>query len=149
MGPMMQIRILATHLPGSTCPGYRGIHVGVQRKRRPTEIMGLTSAGADAAMWTLNDCKALPGADGIDITGPYIEGRPGGRFIYLSWNTVDGDELTMFRRAKLWLDGAGEETLKQGVVKGVLTARLALTDAKGMPLCAAVRPPLISWTAGF
>ncbi|NEE59503.1 monooxygenase, partial [Streptomyces sp. SID8455] len=28
-----------------------------------------------------------------------------------------------------------------------LTGRLGLTDAKGQPLCARVRPPLISWSA--
>jgi hypothetical protein len=30
---------------------------------------------------------------------------------------------------------------------GLLVGRLGLTDAKGNPLCARVRPPQISWTA--
>ncbi len=29
-----------------------------------------------------------------------------------------------------------------------VTGTLALTDAGGGPLCAAVRPPVISWSAG-
>jgi hypothetical protein len=30
---------------------------------------------------------------------------------------------------------------------GPLVGRLGLTDRKGHPLCAAVRPPLIEWSA--
>lgn len=45
------------------------------------------------------EATAAPIADGIDIKGPYIQGRPGARFIYLSWGTVDHDgTFTMFRR---------------------------------------------------
>ena len=33
------------------------------------------------------------------------------------------------------------------VVSGRLVARLGLTDAKGHPVCAHVRPPLIDWSA--
>jgi hypothetical protein len=29
----------------------------------------------------------------------------------------------------------------------MLVGRLGLTDAKGNPLCAAVRPPVIEWSA--
>jgi hypothetical protein len=31
---------------------------------------------------------------------------------------------------------------------GLLIGRLGLTDPKGNPTCAAVRPPLIAWTSG-
>jgi Family of unknown function (DUF5990) len=83
-----------------------------------------------------------------DVTGPYIQGRPGGRFIYLSWVTVDdSDSATMFRRAKLWLDsGVPSEILISAARRGRLLGRLRLTDAKGNPLCAAVRPPSIEWS---
>jgi hypothetical protein len=30
---------------------------------------------------------------------------------------------------------------------GLLVGRLGLTDRKGNPLCAAVRPPVIEWSA--
>jgi hypothetical protein len=81
---------------------------------------------------------------GDDVTGPYVEGRPGGRFVYLSW-TQDG---TMFRRAKLMLDGVPAEVLAAADRDGTLVARLGLTDARGGPLCAAVRPPVVRWSAG-
>ena len=150
----MRIRIEASDLPGSACHpsgaqpgGYRNIHVAVQRRAKPKELLGLTSGAATSATWTL-DCEAVTRPDGAaDLKGPYIQGPPGGRFIYLSWGEVSDDgEFTMFRRAKLWLDAVPPGVLDAAMNSGILTGRLGLTDAKGNPLCAAIRPPLIEWS---
>jgi uncharacterized protein DUF5990 len=88
----------------------------------------------------------LPG--GVDLKGPYIQGPPGERFIYLSWGTVDGaDRFSLFRRAKLCLDAVPPPVIESAADLGLLVGRLGLTDHKGNPLCAAVRPPLIEWRA--
>jgi hypothetical protein len=111
-------------------------------------LLGLLRADADAASWTF-DCTTIATADGVDVKGPYVQGPAGGRFIYLSWVTVDaGAEPTLFRRAKLWLDGVPPGVLDAAVEGGLLVGRLGLTDSKGNPSCAAVRPPLIEWRAG-
>ncbi|TQF06963.1 monooxygenase [Kitasatospora acidiphila] len=149
----MQIRIDAFDLPGRTCgaspdfPGYTNIHVAVQRKDRRDELLDPQPGDGATAAWTL-DCTATPGPQGIDLKGPYIQGRPGGRFIYLSWGTVDeAGTFTLFRRAKLMLDAIDSATVDAATRSGLLLGRLRLTDAKGHPLCAAVRPPLIEWSA--
>jgi hypothetical protein len=149
----IQIRIEGSDLPGRDCgpspdfPGYHNIHVAVQRRDRRDELLCLTPADASAAVWTFQ-ATAVPVTGGTDLRGPYIQGRPGGRFIYLSWGTVDdAGTFTMFRRAKLWLDAVDPDTLQAARKYGRLIARLKLTDAKGHPLCAAVRPPAISWSA--
>jgi hypothetical protein len=151
----MRIRIEAVDLPGGSCgpspdrpDGYHNVHVGVQRRNKRDELLGLVRGDAPAATWVL-DCDAVPSPDGsADLRGPYIQGSPGGRFIYLSWGTVDdAGGFTLFRRAKLWLDAVPPGVLAQAGDQGVLVARLGLTDAKGNPLCAAVRPPLIEWSA--
>ena len=54
----------------------------------------------------------------------------------------------MFRRAKLMFDGVPPDVLRRSVENGMLIGRLGLTDEKGHPRCAAVRPPLIDWTPG-
>jgi hypothetical protein len=41
-----------------------------------------------------------------------------------------------------------ESVLAKAAKSGVLVGRLALTDVKGQPLCAAVRPPMIEWSVG-
>jgi Family of unknown function (DUF5990) len=68
--------------------------------------------------------------------------------IYLSWGTVDDARVfTLFRRAKLWLDAIPAQVLRDAIDRGVLVGRVGLTDRKGNPLCAAVRPPTIEWSA--
>jgi hypothetical protein len=145
------IRIEGVDLPGSSCgpspdrpEGYHNIHVAVQRRAKRDELLGMTPASAESATWEL-PCEVREGGD---VRGPYIQGPPGGRFIYLSWGTVDGPgEFRLFRRAKLWLDGVPADVLAAAADKGVLVGRLGLTDAKGNPTCAAVRPPGIEWRA--
>jgi hypothetical protein len=94
------------------------------------------------------DCHADRSPAGVDLRGPYIQGPPGGRFIYLSWGTVDeAESFTLFRRAKLWLDAVPSAVIDSALDLGLLVGRIGLTDRKGNPLCAAVRPPLIVWSA--
>jgi len=53
----------------------------------------------------------------------------------------------MVRRAKLGLDAIDPATLDAARRYGTLIASLKLTDTKGHPLAAAVRPPHIRWSA--
>jgi hypothetical protein len=153
------IRIEGIDLPGRSCGpspdapgGYRNIHVGVQRRGKRDELLGLTPADAARATWSLEgQLGAAAGPDGraADVKGPYIQGPPSGRFIYLNWVTVDdAGQASLFRRAKLWLDGVPPEVLDEAARTGLLVGRLGLTDAKGNPACAAIRPPTIEWSAG-
>ncbi|MFH9608940.1 DUF5990 family protein [Streptomyces sp. NPDC017448] len=149
----MQIHIEASDLPGRDCgpdgdfPGYENVHVGVQRKDRPGELLGPRPGDAPRASWVL-DCTAVPAADGVEVSGPYVQNRLGGRFVYLSWGTVDeGGVFTMFRRAKLMFADIEPGVLESAVRTGHLTGRLGLTDAGGRPLCGRVRPPRIVWSA--
>ena len=110
-------------------------------------VLGLVAGDAPSATWDL-DCKAVPGQDGADLSGPYIQGPPGGRFIYLSWVTVDeAGSSTLFRRAKLWLDAVPPAVIDMAQRSGLIVGRLGLTDAKGNPRCASVRPPVVQWSA--
>ncbi|RBQ16619.1 monooxygenase [Spongiactinospora rosea] len=149
----MLIRIEASDLPGRDCPeapgfpGYRNVHVGVQRRARPGELLGPHRGDAPAAAWEL-EVTATAREGGWDLRGPYVQGPPGGRFVYLSWGAVDKDGVfSMFRRAKVLFDAVPAEVLEAAVRSGQLVARLGLTDGAGHPLCAAVRPPLVQWSA--
>ena len=146
----MQIRIVGTDLPGRECPpghnfpGYANVHVGMQSRRRPPSLLDVQPGDADEVSWTI-DCTV----SGDDIRGPYIQGPPGDRFIYLNWGSVGADGGTdMFRRAKLMLADVPHDVWAEAIESGVLIGRLRLTDGKGQPLCAAVRPPVIEWSVG-
>jgi hypothetical protein len=54
----------------------------------------------------------------------------------------------MFRRAKVWLDVVPADVLSRARRTGTLVGTLGLTDQKGNPTCASVRPPMVEWTAG-
>ena len=149
----MQIRIEGSALPGRTwvagpdSPCAENVHVAVQRKDRPQELLDLQPGDAASASWTL-ECTTNQTPTGIEVNGPYVQNRLGGRFIYLSWVDVGkAGTCRMFRRAKLMFDDIDQATLAAAVQSGRLTGRLRLTDAKGHPLCARVRPPVIQWSA--
>jgi len=150
----VQIRIEASDLPGRSCgpspdsPGGRhNIHVGVQRRNQREELLGLVPGDAPAATWTL-DCDVVSSPAGLDLKGSYIQGPRGGRFIYLPWGTLDdAGSFALFRRAKLWLDAIPAAVLDHAADLGVLVGQFGLIDRTGNPLCAAVRPPAIEWSA--
>jgi len=140
-------------IEGSDLPGRRGgpeadalrlgnVHVGVQRK---AEVVERVPADAASARWEIEVTSRE--VDGLlDVGGPWVHGRPGARFLYLSWGAVDGERFAMFRRAKLMFGDVPTELLRAGHEGGgVLVGRLGLTDGDGGPRCARVRPPDISW----
>jgi len=143
----MQIEIVGRNLPGRSCgPRYNNIYVGIQRRR---EVLDLVPGDANSARWNF-DCETTERADGVDFRGPYIQGKPGERFIYLSWGTVsETGKFEMFRRAKLQLNAVDADTLRRAVLENArLVVAVNLTDNKGNPACAVLNPPQIAWSAG-
>jgi hypothetical protein len=146
-------------IEGHDLPGRRGgpeaealrlhdVQVGVQRTvaGRQPEVVGRVPATAESAVWEL-EVAGREVDDLLDVGGPWVHGRPGARFLYLSWGSVDGGAFTMFRRAKLMFGDVPTELLRAAYEgSGVLVGELGLTDAEGGPRCARVRPPDIVWT---
>ena len=145
----MRIRIEGHDLPGRRVGAaadelrLREVHVGVQRK---AEVVSRVPASADGAVWDLEvGGREVDGL--LDVGGPFVHGRPGARFLYLSWGSVDGARFAMFRRAKLMFGDIPAELLREAYEGGgVLVGSLGLTDECGEPKCARVRPPDIVWT---
>lgn len=124
----------AFHDAGFTGRRWRNVHVGVQRG---PDVVGRVPADAGEAIWDLV-LTLDPGRDGaLEIGGPFVHGRPGDRFLYLSWGDLAEDgSWNMFRRLKLWPGDAGAEALERATRPGHrLELRLGLTDEHGTPLC--------------
>ncbi|MGQ0519683.1 MAG: DUF5990 family protein [Actinomycetota bacterium] len=140
----IDIRIVGVSLPGRRFsdggPGgcvYDDVRIGVQRGRDVDQL-----APGDAASVVLN--LDLRPVEEREARGPYVHGRRGERFLYLVW--VAGDDRIMFRRAKLMLNDIPESAWEEAQAPGrILEGTLALTDARGGPLCARVRPGVVSW----
>ena len=74
-----------------------------------------------------------------DFRGPAVQGRRGERFVYLTWGELRDGSFTMFRGAKLMLADVPDPE------SATVTARIALTDSHGMPLCARLCAPALEW----
>ena len=138
------VRIVGRRLPGSSWSGRHGIHVGVQRG---SEVVGLVTGDAADAVFDI-DLEVVADNDGVpDFRGPYVHGRRGERFLYLSWGEVDDDgAFAMFRRLKLHLAPLVEQSTAESVFAAKkIQAVLELTDTRGRPLAASVRPPWVTW----
>ena len=133
------------HWPGPDFPGAGNVHVAVQRKDQPDELLAVQPGDADAVSWEL-ECEPFTDADGVlTLRGSCIQNRLGGRFVYLSWGEVGTDgRFTMFRRAKLLLSGVEPAVMAAAAETGTLLARVRMTDAKGNPVCS--RTDLV-WSA--
>lgn len=136
-------------MPGLTCAPagageqYANVHVGVQRLR---EVVDLQPGDAPTAVWSFEVTTKNAGDD-IDFGGPFVHGKRGDRFLYLSWVAVQGGGFRMFRRAKLCFADAGPEVLASAVETGLLRCRVRMTDGRGDPRCARVRPPDAMWSS--
>jgi hypothetical protein len=124
-------------LPGRRCGAYEDVHVGLQVGRSPA---GLVPADAPVAEWT-TDVRVVPTDAGPDFSGPAVQGRRGDRFVYLTWGTMAGGSFEMFRRAKLML---GDLPAASGERVEVV-ADVHLTDDHGMPRCARLRAPALTF----
>jgi hypothetical protein len=144
----VRIRIEGNELPGrhggaeADALRRNNVQVGVQRR---AEVVDRFPADAESATWEFDvDSREIDGL--LDVGGPYVHGRPGARFLYLSWGAVDGTEFAMFRRIKLMFGDVPTEVLRAAHNgDGVLVGRLGLTDSKGGPRAARVRPPDVMW----
>ena len=145
----MRIRIEGSDLPGARVGAEADalrlgeVHVGVQRDKETVDRVPVSAASAS---WAFEVRSRL--VDGmLDVGGPFVHGRPGARFLYLTWESREQGVFAMFRRAKLLfgdIPGALLRSAHDG--DGVLVGRLGLTGADGTPVCARVRPPAITWS---
>jgi len=141
-GQPLTIRIVGSNLPGSTFGSCAGVRVGLQVGN---EHVGLVDGGASGATWEADVTVVTDAKGDLAIRGPAIHGPRGERFLYLAW--VAGRDGAMFRRAKLQLDAVPAKLLNEALRGGrALVAELSLSDARGAPVCASVRPPAIRWS---
>lgn len=126
----MRIVIESSDLPGSTCEDRTGIEVGIQLGQ---QVHDLVPGGSTTARWVAEVQTTASG----DFRGPAVHGKKGERFLYLVW-LADPDRQR-FGRVKLMLDEV-DPTAE------TVTATVSLTDERGRPRCARLKPPAIRWS---
>ena len=114
------IEIVCTELPGT---GHNALHLGIQRDE---EIIEAATADSKRIVFRPT-LRARRNADGsVNFLGPFAQGPKTERFIYLNWASTAAVEK-------------GAERDKP------IRVELALTNAKGNPVMASVRPDVAKW----
>ena len=138
----MLLQIRGHHLPGRTWRAhdeqYDNVHVGIQVGKEPRELV---RGDADTSSWTI-PIEVVAREGELDYRGAAVQGRPGSRFVYLTWGDVGEDgSFTMFRRAKLMLADLAPLIIDD---RGqTIVATVDLTDDCGGPRCARLRAPAL------
>lgn len=117
------------HLDTGPCDN---VHVGIQVRKEPADLV---PGDSRSAVWR-TEIEVVDRDGESDFRGPAVHGSRGARFVYLTWGDVGRDgSFTMFRRAKLMLDDLprADEVI----------ASVDLTDERGGPRCARLRPPAL------
>lgn len=143
----VRVRIDAHDLPGSACGPYSDVFVGLVEEPGVHPSRMVSGAAREASWEIAIDVRNDGGA--LAFRGKAVHGRAPERFLYLVWIGREGRApAAMFRRAKLRLDVVPLDVLALACESGVLVGRVGLTDARGMPLCASVKPPVVAWSSG-
>jgi hypothetical protein len=138
----LNVKIIGERLPGRVWGDHENVHLGVQRG---DDIVQLQPAEGPSVKFTFGIVLREVEGGGLDFRSPFVHGKPGEPFFYLSWADVEGDEPKMFSRVKLMLDA-----LPKGVVTmktSTLEAYLPLTRPDGKLVVASVRPPDVNWSS--
>ncbi len=165
----MTVVIEGSELPGLTCQPepdgtvHRNIHVALATTAKgiadgqpwltvplkPGLAAEPFAGDAKQARWQVTVTVRGSAADGYDFTGPSVGGDRTDRHLGLVWGDVPGDgTLQLFRGAKLRLVDVPPGLITDAMRPGHrLVARVRLTDDRGNPVCARLRPSHLAWFA--
>jgi hypothetical protein len=143
MREAVNFRIVGRKLPGIKFGPSQGayverkpVYLGIQKKK---EVVNLVAGNARRAIFDF-PVDVIFENHSVDYRGPFVHGKKGDRFLYLSWGELEDEKFTMFRRAKLHLSGINRSELKQsiGEPKHFVEVIVDLTDQKGGPVCGSI-----------
>jgi Family of unknown function (DUF5990) len=121
-----------------------GVDFGLQKGRGSDyETVDRQRSGSkDLRFECMVTVSAARGGSGLHLSGPYVQGPSGGKFLYLDIGTYAGQKDSCWsRRLKIPLSGIPSDVL--GTAKGplpVLEARVPGTGRDKGPSCGTVKP---------
>ena len=138
------VEIICTNLPGEEWGGHSPLHLGIQQD---DQIIETASAGSKRVVFR-PVLRARSNIDGsANFLGAFAHGPRTERFIYLVWAIVQGKlPVRMVGRIKLHLNHIKWASVTKAAGKRQpIRVTLALTDTKGKPVMASVRPDAAKW----
>ena len=140
--PTIPLRIIVRRPP-------EGVHFVMQRGATAEhDLVPPTAISGDSITFDLTLRIGAP-ARGIPVRflGPFAQGTPDARFIYINSGQLAGEAGTPWsRRAKVWLTGITKDQVDTAIAKGlVLEAEIEGTARDGGPVCASTHPLGDGW----
>lgn len=143
----LELRIDVGPMPALWCTNPAALSLGLQSGRDDI-VRG--AALEDGMRFEVSVGVKQGRAGAPDFTGPLVHGRPGERFLYLSWGHVTADsEHDMFRRLKLYLspvfrkDWSSPGVTWAQVKRGSITTSVSGSGPDGTPHCGTAE---VRWT---
>lgn len=140
----VQVELVCVEMPGSVFGERTSVRLGVQRGR---QVIDDLPADTEPAVFRFSvQVRGDPEVDDPDLSGAYVQGRPGGRFVYLCWGERLGGAWDGFRRAKLSLHALSWRMIDQAVATGSpLRATIRMRDRRGHPVAASLKAERVEW----
>jgi len=142
--PEVTIRLRCVEFPGRMFAGGRDVEVGVQKDE---EVIDCVPGDAKAAQFLFPlRVEKNPKTGRPNFLGPFAHGKPTDRHLYLSWSARSDAQRVRFRRAKILLNHIEWSSIEKALKSGrPIDATLKMTDKKGGPICASIKPDQIKW----
>lgn len=140
----LDIELECVDLPTQVPPGLNELRLGVQIGQAVEQDV---PCPAEQVILRFPVQVALdPGEGTLRFSGKAVHGPSGEKFLYLCWGEwVDG-EWQGNRRAKLPLGPVTRQMVEAALRSGQpLRARIHMTDARGQPVAASLKPGIYEW----
>ncbi len=138
------IEVICTRLPGTQWCERGPVHLGIQKGEELVD-----PAPADLKRIVFRPVlRARQHSDGsANFLGPFAHGPRAERFIYLIWAVMQGKApVARLGRVKIHLNHIEWQDVETAVArKKPMKVTIALTNAKGQPVFASVRPGAAAW----
>jgi hypothetical protein len=131
------LRIHCRSLPGRRFEERTKVRLGIQNGKVVVEDV---LADADSVTFMVPLRVARNPKNGFpNFLGPFAQGTPEARFVYLCWGERVGEAWNPFRRAKVSLKPLDWEQVQKSWATGdPVEIMVNMTDEKGGPVCGSV-----------
>jgi hypothetical protein len=138
------IKLTCIELPGLKFEGGAGLRLGIQKGKEVIEDVPANVKSVTFLCPLRVERNAKTGAP--NFLGPYAQGTPEERFIYLCWGDRKNELWAGCGRAKVQLKHLDWKTIEKAISTGdPIEATIKMTDKKGGPVCASLREENIEW----
>ncbi len=140
----VKIQIFCQNLPGSQFEERTSVRLGIQKGTVVIEDVAGDRQSASFIVPLTVSTNSKTGKP--NFLGPFAQGTPDERFIYLCWGERHNGTWDGFRRAKIHLSHLSYEAIDKAMESGqAIKVVVNMTNDKGGPLCASIKGDKIKW----